>query len=56
MVKKGQEYIIYTFFLKYLIHVSSLSTNDLIQRKFARAFGACISNMLFFKPCLILNL
>ena len=30
--------------LKYLIHVSSLSTNEQIQKNFARAFGARISN------------
>ena len=31
-------------FLRYLIHVSSLSTNEHFKKNFARAFGARINN------------
>ena len=37
-------------FLKYLIHVSSLSTNEHIKKNFARAFGVYINNTSIFKP------
>ena len=37
------------FFLKYLIHVSSLSTNKHIKKNFARAFGARINKTYIFQ-------
>ena len=33
IVYKDQKYLIYTFFLKYLMHVSSLSPNGHIKKK-----------------------
>ena len=36
------------FFLKYLTHDSSLSTNEHIQKKFTRGFDAYINNTLYF--------
>ena len=40
------------FFLEYLIHVSSLSTDEHIQKNSASTSGARINNTIFFKPCL----
>ena len=39
IASKDQKYFIYTFFLKYLVHAGSLSTNSISKKKFARAFG-----------------
>ena len=43
---KGSKVLYLYFFLK---HVSSLLTNEHIQKWFAHAFGACISNTFIFK-------
>ena len=46
-MNKNISFILYS--LKYMIHVSSLSTNEHIQKKFARAFSACINNTYIFQ-------
>ena len=50
-LKESKVLYIY-FFLKYLIHISSLSSNEHIQKNFARAFGARISYTYIFQAML----
>ena len=51
MSKRIKSSLFILFSLKYLIHVSSLSTNEHIKKNFARAFSAPINNTYIFKPC-----
>ena len=49
MSKRIKSTLYILFFLKYLIHVSSSSTNEHMQKNFARVFGARLGNTYVFQ-------
>ena len=51
MSKRIKSTLFILFPLKYLMHVSSLSTNEHVQKICARAFGVAYAIHTFFKPC-----